>query len=68
MQSVEFESADLAFAGEMVVTWSFEALPAGTRVTVTAENVPPGITQADHDAGFRSSLGNLARFLAAHAH
>ena len=64
VQSVEFESADLAFAGEMVVTWSFEALPAGTRVTVTAENVPPGITQAEHDAGLRSSLENLARFLA----
>jgi uncharacterized protein YndB with AHSA1/START domain len=64
VQSVEFESADVSFSGEMIMTWSFEALPAGTRVTITAENVPRGITKADHDAGLRSSLENLARFLA----
>jgi uncharacterized protein YndB with AHSA1/START domain len=64
VQSVEFESADVSFAGEMIMTWSFEALPVGTRVTITAENVPRGITKADHDAGLRSSLENLSRFLA----
>ena len=64
VQSVEFESADASFAGAMTMTWSFEALPAGTRVTVTAENAPRGISQADHDTGLRSSLENLARFLA----
>jgi uncharacterized protein YndB with AHSA1/START domain len=63
VQSVEFESADVSFGGEMILTWSLEAVPAGTRVTVTAENVPPGITEADHEAGLRSSLENLARFL-----
>ena len=63
VQSVEFESDDAAFAGEMQRTWSFEAVRDGTRVTVTAENVPPGITEADHQAGLQSSLDNLARFL-----
>ncbi|AUX40181.1 uncharacterized protein SOCE26_015800 [Sorangium cellulosum] len=63
VQSVVFESPDAAFAGEMVMTWSFEPLPAGTRITITAENVPPGISQADHDAGLRASLENLARYL-----
>ncbi len=64
VQSVEFESTNVSFAGVMLMTWSFEALPAGTRVTIAAENVPPGITKADHDAGLRSSLENLSRFLA----
>jgi uncharacterized protein YndB with AHSA1/START domain len=64
VQSVEFESEDASFAGEMIMTWSFEAAGARTRVTITAENVPPGISQADHDAGLRSSLKNLARYLA----
>ncbi len=32
-------------------------------VTVTAENVPNGISRADHDAGLRSSLDNLAGFV-----
>lgn len=63
VQSVEFESDDATFAGEMIMTWSFEPTPAGTRVTITAENVPPGISKADHDAGLRSSLENLARYL-----
>ena len=64
VQSVEFETEDSSFAGEMIMTWSFEEAGAGTRVTITAENVPPGISQADHDAGLRSSLENLARYLA----
>jgi uncharacterized protein YndB with AHSA1/START domain len=64
VQTVEFESAEAPAAGEMVMTWSFEAVQSGTRVTVTAENVPPSITRTDHDEGLRSSLENLARYLA----
>ena len=63
VQSVEFESDDPAFAGEMRMTWTFEPLARGTRVTVTADDVPPGISKEDHDAGLRGSLENLARFL-----
>jgi len=65
VQSVEFESDDASFAGEMQLTWSFETVREGTRVIVTAENVPPGIAEADHQAGLRSSLDNLVRFLGA---
>jgi uncharacterized protein YndB with AHSA1/START domain len=63
VQSVEFESTDAAFAGEMRITWTFEPTAAGTLVTVTAENPPPGISPADHDTGLRESLANLARFV-----
>lgn len=63
VQSVEFEATDPSFAGQMTLSWSFESIPAGTRVTVLGENPPPGITKADHDAGLQSSLQNLARFL-----
>jgi uncharacterized protein YndB with AHSA1/START domain len=62
-QSVEFESSDPAFAEEMTMTWSFDTAPGGTTVTVTADNVPNGISKADHDAGLRSSLENLAAFV-----
>jgi uncharacterized protein YndB with AHSA1/START domain len=65
VQSVEFESADAAFAGEMVMTWAFEPTPSGTKVTITAENVPAGISPADHEEGLRSSLENLGRFVGA---
>lgn len=63
VQTVEFESGDPAFAGTMVMTWSFEPAPDGTRVTVAAENVPAGISAEDHAAGLASSLENLARHL-----
>lgn len=66
-QSVEFESSDQAFAGEMTLTWSFEPAPEGAMVTVTADNVPSGISKADHDAGLKSSLDNLARLVEAHS-
>lgn len=63
VQSVTFESADPAFAGEMIMTWLLEPAPGGTKVTVTAQNVPAGISAEDHAAGLASSLENLERFL-----
>lgn len=63
VQSVAFRASDPAFAGEMQLSWSFDAVPGGTRVTVTAENVPSGISESDHAAGLRASLENLARYL-----
>lgn len=64
VQSVEFDSADASFAGEMVMTWSFAPDGSGTLVTITAQGVPAGIRQEDHHQGLRSSLENLARFAA----
>ena len=63
VQSCEFDSDDPAFAGTMVMTWSLEPVPEGTRVAVRAADVPSGISAADHAAGLASSLGNLARFV-----
>lgn len=63
VQPVEFESVEASFAGEVVMTWTFDPLGEGTRVTITAENVPSGISKADHDEGLRSSLENLARYV-----
>lgn len=59
-QTVLFDADDPAFAGEMLMTWTFVPLSAGTDVTVTAENVPVGISKADHELGMTSSLENLA--------
>jgi Activator of Hsp90 ATPase homolog 1-like protein len=62
VQLVEFESDDPAFSGEMKMTWTFTAVPEGTEVSILAENVPEGIRPEDHEAGFRSTLDNLAAF------
>ena len=63
VQSAEFESEDPAFAGTMVMTWTFEAAGADTRVAIECENVPQGITRRDHELGLKSSLKNLAGFV-----
>lgn len=65
VQSVEFQSDDPAFAGEMIMTWSLAAVPEGTAVTIVCENVPEGIRKEDHDVGLRSTLENLAAELMA---
>ena len=45
----------------MVVT--FEERDGGTEVTVLFEHIPPGIRPEDNDAGTRSSLEKLARYV-----
>lgn len=59
-QLIEFESDDPTFAGTMRMVWEIAAEGTGTRVTVRAEDVPPGIGAEDHRQGLRSSLANLA--------
>jgi uncharacterized protein YndB with AHSA1/START domain len=61
VQAIVFESPDAAFHGEMTMTWTFEAAPGGTRVTVVTENLPPGLRAEDNNEGARLSLAQLAR-------
>jgi uncharacterized protein YndB with AHSA1/START domain len=63
VQAVDFESNDPAFAGTMTMTWEVTAIDGGTRVDVTADDVPDGISAEDHAAGLASSLANLAEHL-----
>ena len=61
--SVDFDSDDPDFAGTMIMSWILEAVNDGTQVAVVAEDVPPGITAADHQTGLRSSLDQLAKYV-----
>lgn len=63
VQEGDFQSDDPAFAGTMTMTWSLTSVSDGTEVEVRAENVPAGISATDHEAGLRSSLGQLAAYL-----
>jgi uncharacterized protein YndB with AHSA1/START domain len=64
VQAVDFVSDDPAFAGTMTMTWHVVPVDTGTRVDVTAADVPPGISAADHAAGIASSLDHLAAYVA----
>ncbi|MBS0502265.1 MAG: SRPBCC domain-containing protein [Proteobacteria bacterium] len=63
VETAEFESDDPANAGLMTITTTLTPVTDGTKVTVTAENVPAGISEADHRKGMESSLRNLALLL-----
>lgn len=60
VQAVDFEADDPAFAGTMTMTWAVTDVEGGTRVDFRADDVPSGISAADHAAGMESSLANLA--------
>ena len=63
VQAVDFVSDDPAFAGTMTMTWQVSAVNAGTRVDIIADDVPDGISAADHAAGISSSLEKLAGYV-----
>jgi uncharacterized protein YndB with AHSA1/START domain len=63
VQAITFNSPDPAFAGEMTMVVTFEVADGGTEATVVCKNIPPGIRPEDNDAGCRSSLEKLARYI-----
>ncbi|RII20356.1 hypothetical protein DSC45_03950 [Streptomyces sp. YIM 130001] len=63
VQQAVFEADDPAFAGTMTMTWELTRAGDGTEVSVSATDVPSGISQSDHEAGIASSLANLASYV-----
>lgn len=63
VQAITFDTTNPAFAGQMFMVVSFENADHGTRVTIWFENLPSGIRPEDNDAGTRSSLEKLARYV-----
>lgn len=64
VQSVDFVSDDPAFSGTMTMTWEVAPVDGATRVEFRADDVPSGISEADHRTGLESSLDNLAAHVA----
>lgn len=62
--AVDFLSDDPDYAGTMTMTWDVVPVPGGTRVDITADDVPDGVSPTDHAEGMHSSLANLADYLA----
>lgn len=63
IQAITFESKDPKFSGLMLMVVTFENERDGTKVTIWFERIPPGIRPEDNDAGTRSSLEKLARYV-----
>jgi uncharacterized protein YndB with AHSA1/START domain len=63
VQAIAFDSPDPALSGEMTMVVTFEERDGGTDVTIVFEHIPSAIRPEDNDAGCRSSLEKLARYL-----
>ncbi|RZS77525.1 uncharacterized protein YndB with AHSA1/START domain [Motilibacter rhizosphaerae] len=63
VHAVDFVSDDEAFAGTMTMVWEIVPVAEGTRVEISAHDVPRGISAADHQTGMTASLDGLARLL-----
>ena len=60
VQVVDFESDDPEFAGTMTMTWAMTAVDGGTRVDITVDDVPDGISAEDHAAGLDLLAGQAS--------
>ena len=64
VHEVVFAGERPEFAGTMRMTWSVRPSgPDSSEITFRADDVPPGIGEADHQQGMGSSLAQLAAYL-----
>ena len=66
VEAITFDTTDPAFTGEMTMTVTLAETGGGTEVTILFQHIPPGIRPEDNDAGTRSSLEKLARYVETH--
>jgi uncharacterized protein YndB with AHSA1/START domain len=65
VEAVEFETTDSALRGEMMITIALSDADGGTDVLGVHEGLPPGLSIADNEAGWRQSLAKLAALVEA---
>jgi uncharacterized protein YndB with AHSA1/START domain len=65
VEVVEFETADPAMRGEMTITTTLTDADGGTEVLAVHDGLPPGLSAADNELGWRLSLEKLAALVEA---
>jgi uncharacterized protein YndB with AHSA1/START domain len=63
VEVITFDADDPAFSGHMTMMVTFEAADGGTIVSIAFDDIPAGIRPEDNEAGTRSSLEKLARYV-----
>lgn len=61
----EFETEDPALQGEMTVTITLADAEGGTSLLAVHDGLPPGVSPADNETGWRMALAKLAAFVEA---
>jgi uncharacterized protein YndB with AHSA1/START domain len=65
VEVVEFETADPALRGEMTITIALADADGGTEVVAAHDHLPPGLSPADNETGWRLALAKLAALVEA---
>ena len=60
IEVVEFETTDPAMRGEMTIAMSLIDADGGTDLIAVHDRLPPGLSAADNETGWRMSLAKLA--------
>ncbi|HEV8579133.1 MAG TPA: SRPBCC domain-containing protein [Thermoanaerobaculia bacterium] len=60
VEVVEFETTDPAMRGEMTITITLVDADGGTDLFAVHDGLPPGLSAADNETGWRMSLAKLA--------
>ena len=66
VETVEFETTNPEMRGEMTITISLaDTNDGGTEVLAVHDGLPPGVSLADNETGWRQALDNLAMLVEA---
>lgn len=65
VEVVEFETMDPALRGEMSITIALTDAGGGTDLIAVHDGLPPGVSPADNETGWRLSLEKLAALVEA---
>jgi uncharacterized protein YndB with AHSA1/START domain len=60
VEVIEFETADPSLQGQMTITTTLADTTGGTELMAVHDGLPPGVAEADNEAGWRDSLAKLA--------
>jgi uncharacterized protein YndB with AHSA1/START domain len=60
VESIEFETDHPAMQGEMTMTITLSDVEAGTELVAVHDGLPPGVSAADNELGWKESLEKLA--------
>jgi len=63
VEAITFDAVDPAFEGVMLMVVTLEAGDGGTTVSIFFTDIPSGIRPENNEAGTRSTLEKLARFV-----
>jgi uncharacterized protein YndB with AHSA1/START domain len=63
VEILEFETADSSMQGEMTITFALAEAEGATELSAWHENVPSGISPADNETGWRTSLARLKQLV-----